>query len=164
MTVGEDPAQQLCFTARALAQTHPLSPAVYDYRRAFVTEEVSRQPNKDFVDWSSNCLLVGYCLRRAEENEKGVAVDVTRLDHEALRMRATAIASDIVGGVDSHFVGDVSVVIAALDRLISTELEKRWETAKDYASTQEWELVEEYLSWSVVHGYCLRVAETTQGA
>lgn len=164
MTVGEDPVQQLCFTARALAQTHPLSPAVYDYRRAFVKAEGSRQPNKDFVDWSSNCLLVGYCLRRAEENDKGTSVDVVQLKHEALSERANVVAAEISAGVDRHFISDVSVVIAALDRLISTELEKRWETAKDYATPQDWELVEEYLAWSVLHGYCLRVAESTDGA
>jgi hypothetical protein len=164
MTIGENLVQQLCFTARALAQTHPLSPAVYDYRRAFVKAEGSRQPNKDFVDWSSNCLLVGYCLRRAEENDKGTSVDVAHLNHKALSERANVVAAEISAGVDRHFIGDVSVVIAALDRLISTELEKRWETAKDYASTQDWELVEEYLAWSVLHGYCLRVAETTEGA
>jgi len=164
MTVGEDSVQRLCFTARALAQTHPLSPAVYDYRRDFVTAEGLRQPNKDFVDWSSNCLLVGYCLRRAEEKEHGAIVGVVRLNHKALRERANAVAAEISDGVDYHFIGEVGAVISALDRLISTELEKRWETAKDYATTQDWELVEEYLSWSVLHGYCLRVAETAEGA
>jgi hypothetical protein len=91
-------------------------------------------------------------------------VGVVRLNHKALRERANAVAAEISDGVDYHFIGEVGAVISALDRLISTELEKRWETAKDYATTQDWELVEEYLSWSVLHGYCLRVAETAEGA
>lgn len=91
-------------------------------------------------------------------------MDVEQLSHEALSERANVVAAEISAGVDRHFIGDVTVVIAALDRLISTELEKRWETAKDYATPQDWELVEEYLAWSVLHGYCLRVAESTDGA
>lgn len=78
-----------------------------------------------------------------------------------LSERASAVASEITMGTDKHFIGDPSSLVAALDRLISTELDKRWETAKDHASAQDWEVLEEYLSWAVIHGYCLRVVETT---
>ena len=163
MTSSDDQAQQLCFTARALAQTHPLSSSAYDYRRRFIAEEVLRQPNKDFVDWASNCFLVGYCLRRAEEKSSGVSLEVSVDDPELLRKLAGEVAAGISSGRDDFFFGEPSVMLAALDRLISTELDKRWETAQEHASQQEWALFEEYLAWSLLHGYCLRVIETRGG-
>ncbi|MFZ9730925.1 MAG: hypothetical protein ACO3CX_04760 [Ilumatobacteraceae bacterium] len=163
MTSSDNRAQQLCFTARALAQTHPLSSAAYDYRRSFITEELLRQPNKDFVDWASNCLLVGYCLRRAEENSSGVSQAVSVIDPVLLRTLAGEVAAEISSGCDDFFLIEPSVMLTALDRLISTELDKRWETAQEHASQQDWALIEEYLAWSLLHGYCLRVIETRGG-
>jgi len=163
MTSSDDQAQQLCFTARALAQTHPLSSAAYNYRRRFTTEEVLRQPNKDFVDWASNCFLVGYCLRRAEENSSGISLGISVDEPELLRKLAGEVAASISSGRDDFFLREPSVMLTALDRLISTELDKRWETAQEHASQEEWALFEEYLAWSLLHGYCVRVTETRGG-
>lgn len=59
----------LCFTARALAQTHPMTEAAHRYRQRCHRTERSRQPAPEPADWASTALLVGYCLRRAEEQQ-----------------------------------------------------------------------------------------------
>lgn len=59
----------LCFTARALAQTHPMTEAAHRYRQQCHRAERSRQPAPEPADWASTALLVGYCLRRAEEQQ-----------------------------------------------------------------------------------------------
>lgn len=61
----------LCFTARALAQTHPMTEAAHRYRQQCHRTERSRQPAPEPADWASTALLVGYCLRRAEEQQAG---------------------------------------------------------------------------------------------
>lgn len=62
----------LCFTARALAQTHPMTEAAHRYRQRCHRTERSRQPAPEPADWASTALLVGYCLRRAEEQQAAV--------------------------------------------------------------------------------------------
>ena len=64
-------ADDLCFTARALAQTHPMTEAAHRYRQRCHRTERSRQPAPEPADWASTALLVGYCLRRAEEQQAG---------------------------------------------------------------------------------------------
>lgn len=162
MSIGEDDEiQGLCFTARALAQTHPLSEGAYRYRTQFIESEKKRQPNTDFVDWASNAVLLGYCLRRTEETAAHQACEITASDPELLAKRAAEVGAVLRGGDASTvtLLGSATVV-PALDRLIATELDKRWDTAHAHATQEDWKLFEAYLAWAVVHGYCLRISET----
>ncbi len=147
--------------ARALAQTHPLSAGAYRYRTRFIEMEKLRQPNTDVVDWASNSVLVGYCLRRVEEAAFEQLRDVITSDLDVLASRAGAIG-EILRSEDAGTTTllDGNTIVTALDRLIATELEKRWDTAHEHATPEDWKLFEDYLAWSVVHGYCLRTAET----
>lgn len=160
-TDKDDEIQGLCFTARALAQTHPLSEGAYRYRTQFIESEKKRQPNTDFVDWSSNAVLLGYCLRRTEEAAVNHVCEITASDPELLATRAAAVGAVLRGG-DAGTVTLLGseTVVAVLDRLIATELDKRWDTAHAHATQEDWKLFEDYLAWAVVHGYCLRISET----
>jgi len=69
---ADETVEELCFVARALAQTHPMTEAAHRYRQRCHETERSRQPVTELADWASTALLVGYCLRRAEEQRAGV--------------------------------------------------------------------------------------------
>ncbi len=162
MSINEDDEiQRLCFTARALAQTHPLSESAYRYRTQFIESEKKRQPNNDFVDWASNAVLLGYCLRRTEEAAVNYLCEVTTSDLELLSTRAATTSTVLrSGNADAVTLLGSETVVLVLDRLIATELDKRWDTAHAYTSQEDWKLFEDYLAWAVVHGYCLRISET----
>ena len=68
---ADETVDELCFVARALAQTHPMTEAAHRYRQRCHETERSRQPVAEPADWASTALLVGYCLRRAEEQRAG---------------------------------------------------------------------------------------------
>lgn len=70
---ADETVDELCFVARALAQTHPMTEAAHRYRQRCHEAERSRQPVTELADWASTALLVGYCLRRAEAQRAGAA-------------------------------------------------------------------------------------------
>lgn len=150
----DDRVQRRCFTARALAQSHPLSPAAYRYRQVLVERERIRQPIADAVDWASHAWLIGYCLRRAEEADNSGVLDVVERAEAVWLERASAWTERLEEDADT---------VAALECLIATELDKRWDTAREHAGNDGWREIEWYLTWAVVHGYCLRAAETERG-
>lgn len=77
---ADETVDELCFVARALAQTHPMTEAAHRYRQRCHETERSRQPVVEPADWASTALLVGYCLRRAEEQRAGAEPVGTELD------------------------------------------------------------------------------------
>ena len=159
---AEIDVSDLCFAARALAQTHPMTEESLRYRQACFEQERERQPVTELADWASTALLVGYCLRRSEEQ---------RAHSETPR---AAVAPD--GGIDLESVTELSeslrlgdpgsvsllpaeVIIAALDQIIGTELDKRREHLREQLDDAAWSELEDYIAWWVIHGYALRASE-----
>ena len=158
----DDRVADLTFKARALAQAHPLTITATAYRDQMIVEERRTQPMTEFADWAATAFLVGYCIRRVEEADCGLAPDTTSgsdalvpLGHDAVRF------SDEVrsGNPPGTRLLEQELVEALLDRVISTEIEKRVEHWKAQISTADWAMFEQYIAWWVIHGYALRAAE-----
>ena len=168
----------LCFTARALAQTHPMTEASHRYRQECLEDERRRQPVTELADWAATALLVGYCLRRSEEQrvdggQPGAAVSTggrRRGDRGELAAvstggeidleRVTALSESLrVGDAGSVSLLAADVTIAALDQIIATELDKRREHLREQLDDASWSELEDYIAWWVIHGYALRASE-----
>lgn len=168
MTAG-DSVDDLCFTARALAQTHPMTEAAHRYRQRCHRAERSRQPAPEPADWASTALLVGYCLRRAEEQrartepvgETGAAgFESAGSESDDLSGAVVAVAESLrTGKAERVTLLNPAVVVSALDRVISTELDKRQEHLREQLDDAEWSELEDYIAWWTVHGYALRAVE-----
>lgn len=151
----------LCFTARALAQSHPMSEVAAKYRQECFEGERERQPISELADWASTGLLVGYCLRRAEEVEldsdraprpaSGLAIDGAEVGRIAEALRS--------GDAATVTLLPPADIVQSLDQLITTELDKRSEHLREQLSPADWAELEQYITWWVVHGYCVRASE-----
>lgn len=163
----------LCFTARALAQTHPMTEASLQYRQHRFEIERLRQPVTEIADWASTALLVGYCLRRSEERwVQGDELAGPTSRDQASQDQVPGLFDDLEAGavrVAEHLrVRDAdrvtllpaSITVAALDRIIASELDKRSEHLREQMNGADWAELEDYIAWWVVHGYGVRVHET----
>lgn len=164
---GLESADDLARQARTLAQSHPLSPLAAAFVNKSVAEQSAEQPSPEIGTWAGACLTNGYCLRRVEENEAGLilqvqadaAIGVDELGTEAIRIAAELRMAD--SGV--HFLIDEDQIVGALDRIIASEIGRRLDnlrTAIDQDAATE---VEEFLTWWTVQGYALRAAEQAAG-
>ncbi len=167
MTLG---AEELSYRARALAQTHPLTPLAKRYLDQAVAVQRTSQPVPEIGVWAGAALLCGYCLRRVEENEAGLHLQAVSEgdglpDHEKLDQAAAEIAAELrADDAGGHLLSpDPDAVIDALDRIISSEVSNRLDHWKDTIDQKAWEELEEYITWWVVKGYALRVAERQLG-
>ncbi len=151
----------LCFTARALAQTHPMSQPALRYRQRRFEQERARQPVSELADWASTALLVGYCLRRAEEQEVPGPHSGSELrTPDDFETAAGVVAETLrIGDAATIALLPADITVAALDRLIATELDKRHEHVREQLDDAAWTELEDYIAWWVVHGYAVRVAE-----
>ena len=165
MAAGE---RGLAFRARALAQSHPLTPLAKRYIDWAVADQRMSQPIAEIGIWAGYALTNGYCLRRVEEDAAGLVLtpaegdepDLDRLEEEAGR-----IAADLrteAGG--RHILGDDGETIDALDHIIASEVERRLDHWRDSVDEAAWAELEEYITWWAVKGYALRVAEMATGA
>ena len=151
----------LCFAARALAQTHPMTEAALRYRQQCFDAERARQPVAELADWASTALLVGYCLRRSEEQrvpqDRLPAVSAANeIDLERVAALSEALRT---GDADRVSLLSAAVAVAALDRIIATELDKRHEHLREQLDDGEWSELEDYIAWWAIHGYALRASE-----
>lgn len=152
----------LCFTARALAQTHPMSESALRYRQACFESERERQHVSELADWASTAMLVGYCLRRSEERAADAAAAVAEIDAAELAERAARMADTLrTGDAQSVTLLPVDAAVAAIDQIIGTEIHKRHEHLRDQLDDEAWAEFEGYVAWWVVHGYCVRAIETS---
>lgn len=159
--------EDLAFKARALAQAHPFTPLAQSYLNRIVGEQRASQPLPEIGTWAGAALTGGYCLRRVEENEAGltlegtadVDVDLAQLDEVAVQ-----VAADVRTGERQHWLGDEERTVAALDRLVHSEIDKRLEHWRELVDDKAWAELEEYITWWVVKGYALRIAEIATGA
>lgn len=165
--MSRDP-EQMAFTARALAQTHPLTPLAKRFVDRAIGEQRTSQPVPEIGIWAGAALINGYCLRRVEEDDAGLVmeaadgaeVQLDQLDEAASRI-AAALRTD---AADVHLLGDEAAVIAALDRLVASDVERRLDHWRDTIDDKAWAELEEYITWWVVKGYALRAAEMAAGA
>ena len=151
----------LCFAARALAQTHPMTEASLRYRQQCFKSERARQPVTELADWAGTALLVGYCLRRSEEQRvHGDRLPAAAADGGIDIENVAALSETLrVGDPGSVSLLPADVVVAALDRIIATELEKRHEHLREQLDDASWSELEDYIAWWVIHGYALRASE-----
>lgn len=66
-------AEEVAYRARALAQAHPLTPLAKRYLDRIVAEQRTSQPLPEIGIWAGAAILGGYCVRRVEEGEAGIA-------------------------------------------------------------------------------------------
>lgn len=162
MTAAGVDVSDLCFAARALAQTHPMTEASHRYRQECLEAERRRQPVTELADWAATALLVGYCLRRSEEQRvhDGVLAAVTCAGDEIDLDHVTELSESLrLGDPGSVSLLPADVTIAALDRIIGTELDKRNEHLREQLDDASWSELEDYIAWWVIHGYALRASE-----
>jgi hypothetical protein len=167
LTLG---AEELAYRARALAQTHPMTPLAKRYLDQAVAVQRTSQPVPEIGVWAGASLLCGYCLRRVEENEAGLRLEAVEEgeslpDHEELDALAGEIAAELrTDDAGGHLLSaDPDAVIDALDRIIFSEVRNRLDHWKESIDQKAWEELEEYITWWVVKGYALRVAERRLG-
>jgi len=162
-------AEELSYRARALAQAHPLTALAKRYLDRAVAQQRLCQPIPEIGIWAGASLLNGYCLRCVEENDADVLLavasdDTAFPDLDELEELATQVAAELrsdTGG--RHLLGDDNV-FDALDRIINSEVNNRLGHWRDTIDDNAWAEMEEYITWWVVKGYALRVAETMTGA
>jgi len=162
MTMHQSPAEAgdavtLAFRARALAQAHSLSGAAQRIANRAVAEESTSQPRPELGVWAGTALAQGYCLRRVQEGSDLEAAPLER-DDDALDNAANACAAELRSGS-----GD-ELTIAALDLIVGSQVENRLQPWRDELDDDTWAELERYLTWWVVKGYGLRVAETSTPA
>jgi hypothetical protein len=162
--------EELTFRARALAQAHPLSAVAKRFVDRAVAVQRTSQPLPEIGIWAGAAVVNGYCVRRVEEEEAGVSFGPAPTaagapDLDALDEAASDIAADLRGGDPSpHLVGDEERLFATLDRIIASEVDRRLDHWRDTIDDSAWAELEEYITWWVVKGYALRVAERTLAA
>lgn len=165
---GNLSAEELAYKSRALAQAHPLSGLAKTYLDKAVAEQRTSQPVPEIGIWAGGAMINGYCLRRVEEEDMGVHLEAnedTVPELDVLDEEATRIAGDLRSeGSEAHTISDEDTILDALDRLIASDVSKRLDHWKDSVDKKAWAELEEYLTWWVVKGYALRVAEASIGA
>lgn len=163
--------EELAFRARALAQAHPLTPRARRVADQAAAVERREQPLPELATWASAALVTGYCLRRVEENAAGLELrpaDGGPATLDDLEEATTRIASELRERVDMNIDAASPApapdsIVAALDRIIGSEVERRLDHWRDELDDEACAEIEEYLTWWVVRGYALRVAEMTTG-
>lgn len=160
--------EELAYSARALAQAHPLTPLAKSYLDRAVAEQRTSQPLPEVGIWAGSGLTQGYSLRCVEEIEVGMELEVQgedrRPDLDRLEADASRVAAELRTGSGSPFLLGEETIIDALDHLVHSQVDRRLEHWRDTIDEAGWAEMEEYLTWWVVKGYALRVAEAAAGA
>ena len=160
--------QDMAYQARALAQSHPLTPLAKQLIDRDIEAQRASQAIAEAGTWASTAMITGYCLRRVEETEAGIVPEFREEkapDLDALDEATRRIASDLrAGELGQGLVGDGHRTVEALDRIIASEVEKRLDHYREAIDDSTWAEVGEYLAWWAVKGYALRAAEMASGA
>lgn len=169
-------AEQVAYQARALAQAHPLTPLAQRYLSWAVAKQRTEQATGEIGIWAGAALLKGYCVRLVEEEEAGIRLraqaeaspDASKpatSDFSELDEAATAIGATIRTGEGIDFLlGDEDRLLEVLDRIVASEVENRLDHWRESVTRENWAELEEWITWWVVKGYALRVAEARAGA
>ncbi len=167
---ASDPAEAVAFRSRALAQAHPLSRSAKRYVDAAIADQRQSQPMPEIGMWAGQALLNGYCVRRVEEAEAGLAAadpssspETGRaLPVEDLSEAVDRIAGELRSGAAARFLLNAEdQTIETLDRIVASEVDRRLNAISDSVDADAWDELSDYLAFWVTKGYALRVAETT---
>ena len=159
---AEPDVADICFAARALAQSHPMTPGALAYHRDRLARERERQPVGEPADWAAAAMVVGYCLRRTEETRAENPPALRDIEGDELEAATVLLTGRLRGGDPGGVtILTPEVTVAALDRLIGTEMDKRREHLREQLDDDAWAELGEYVAWWVVHGYCTRAAEAS---
>jgi hypothetical protein len=166
---GSLTAEDMAYRARALAQAHPLTHLARQLVDRSVAQQRLSQPVPEIGIWAGAAAIGGYCLRRVEESEVGLdlqlAEEALLPDLDTLDETTSQIAAELrAEGAGGHMLADEDRNIDALDRIIASEVSRRLDHWKDDVDEAAWAELEEYLTWWVVKGYALRTAERATGA
>lgn len=151
---------ELVFRARALAQAHPFTPRAQAFLRDTIADETRDQGVEQMGIWAGYALTVGYCLRRVEENDAGTSpAPIDGLPGD-LGAASDAISEAIRNGdAEGLLAYDEPTIVAALDRVIAGEIERRLSDGREVLDGTTFASLEGYIAWWVVKGYALRIAE-----
>lgn len=160
------PLDDLVFRTRALAQAHPFSREAQAYFTRTVARERKEQAAEEIGVWAGHAITVGYCLRKVEEIDAEEAAFRPPLGlPEDLDERSTEIADLIrTEGAGELLLYPEEFLVAALDRIIEGEIERRLSHGSDEIDRETFEQLEAYLAWWTIKGYALRVAEQVHDA
>ncbi len=162
-------AEQMAFSARALAQSHPFTPLAKQLVDAAIEEERKAQPG-DFSIWAASALTKGYCVRRVEEDEAGMVLAGANPEALPDPSEVDGAAQPIIKALQSpdapldFFLEDQERLVEVLDRIIGSEVRNRLETAPTNLTSRGRAELEDYLTYWVIRGYALRTAELATGA
>jgi hypothetical protein len=167
--LGIRDAEQMAFSARALAQSHPFTQLVKRLYESTMEEERKAQPG-DFSIWAGSALTKGYCVRRVEEDEAGLVLtgadpqtlpDPEEVDKAAVPFIAALQTPD--APLD-FLLSDQDLLLEVLDRIIGSEVRNRLDNAPTNLTSRGRAELEDYLTYWVLRGYALRTAELATGA
>lgn len=160
-------AHDLARQARTLAQSHPFTPVAGQFVNESVAEQTKSQPTPEVGTWAGACLTNGYCLRRVEEIQAGLVLQVqagSSVSAAALGVEAARLAASLrSSGAGIEFLIAEDDVIGALDHIIASEVSKRLDDLRNSIDKEAAAEIEEFLTWWTVQGYALRVAEQASG-
>ncbi len=164
----DPPAADLAFRARALAQSHPLTPLADRYIAWAVNVEKVMQPDEQVAAWAGAELVAGYCLRRVEESDAGVQ-DNPNPDHTVTPEMLEPVAQDVAaalrfGDPEPYLLGDPDDTFMALNAIIASEVENRLHNFRDEMDPAACEEFVAFVTAWVVTGYAVRIAERRLGA
>jgi hypothetical protein len=176
-------SEAVAYRARALAQAHPLSKLAKQYLDWAVADQRTSQPIPEIGIWAGAALLEGYCVRRVEEEDLDLEVggpggdDGAKANGEPLTVdeldkAAAVIAAEIRTGYTEDGA-EVSIyedpaaeerLLKTLDNIVAKQVSHRLDHWRDSVDDEAYRELEEYMTWWVVKGYALRVAESNLGA
>lgn len=162
-----DVAEELAFKARALAQSHPLTPLAQRFVQSMVSDQRSLQSHVTAADWAGVEMIAGYCLRRVEENAEGLRYESAEaaVTIDSLDLLTDQIATALrVGDPEPYLLGDATRTFVAMNHIISSEVDHRLFNLRDEMDAEDCWQFENYAAAWVVKGYALRVAESMSGA
>ena len=179
-------SEAVAYRARALAQAHPLSKLAKQYLDWAVADQRTSQPLPEIGIWAGAALLEGYCVRRVEEEDLDLEVggpaagdgpgdgDEAKTESvtiDDLDKAATVIAAELRTGytedgtaVTTHQDPAAEErLLKTLDNIVAKQVSQRLDHWRDSVDDEAYRELEEYMTWWVVKGYALRVAESNLG-
>ncbi|MFP5318587.1 MAG: hypothetical protein ACLGI2_09860 [Acidimicrobiia bacterium] len=162
---------QMAYRARALAQSEVFSSLARNLVMEEMATEREAQPG-NFAIWASAAYTKGYCVRKVEEDDVGLAFEVTPEEGMPERSEVEATTEKIAlalrsedSDIDPYLISDPDRLFEVLDQIIGSEVRNRLDTvgSQNMSSRARSEL-EDYITYWVVRGYALRAAEQLTGA
>ena len=162
-------AEQMAFSARALAQSHPFTELAKRLYEVNMEEERKAQPG-DFSIWAGSALTKGYCVRRVEEDEAGLVLTGASADSLPPPTELEEATIPFIKALQTpdapldFLLSEQDHLLEVLDRIIGSEVRNRLDNAPTNLSSRGRMELEDYLTYWVIKGYAVRTAELATGA